>query len=160
MVPVTMNGRGVRIVLALVATIIAGMAACTSRIADGVTGPKPQVATRSASVDTDQPWFEFQVTKLARQIPGSGIIRYPDKLRLANVEGEVLAQFIVDRDGNVEPGTFKVLKSNDDLFTQAVRNSLPNMRFSPAEVRGVRVKQLVQQPFTFSLSSSDAPPRR
>ena len=29
---------------------------------------------------------------------------------------------------------------------------LPNMRFYPAEVGGKKVKQLVQQPFTFSLS--------
>ena len=158
MLPVKMNGRGARIALALVATIVAGMAACTSRISDGITGPKPQVATRSASVDTSQPYFEFQATKLARQVPATGNIHYPDLLRSANVEGEVLAQFVVDREGRVEPGTFKVLKSSNDLFTQAVQTALPDMRFYPAEVRGVRVKQLVQQPFTFGLSRNDASP--
>jgi protein TonB len=45
-----------------------------------------------------------------------------------------------------------VLKSSHELFTQAVKNALPNMRFYPAEVGGKKVKQLVQQPFTFSLS--------
>ena len=156
MLPVKMNGRAARIALALAATIVAGIAACTSRISDGVTGPKPQVATRSASVDTNQPYFEFQATKLASQIPATGNLRYPDLLRSAKVEGEVLAQFVVDREGKVEPGTFKVLKSNHDLFTKAVRAALPDMRFYPAEVRGVRVKQVVQQPFTFGLSRNDA----
>lgn len=105
MLPVKMNGRGARIALALAATIVAGIAACTSRISDGVTGPKPQVATRSASVDTNQPYFEFQATKLASQIPATSNLRYPDLLRSAKVEGEVLAQFVVDREGKVEPGT-------------------------------------------------------
>ena len=41
------------------------------------------------------------------------------------------------------------------LFTQAVKNALPNMRFYPAEVGGKKVKQLVQQPFTFSLSKGE-----
>ena len=35
---------------------------------------------------------------------------------------------------------------------QAVESALPNMRFSPAEIRGTRVKQLMQEPFSFSLS--------
>ncbi|CAN5917298.1 hypothetical protein BH11GEM1_BH11GEM1_06970 [soil metagenome] len=156
MLPVKMNGRGARVALALGATIVAGIAACTSRISDGVAGPKPLVAARSATADTNQPYFEFQATKLARQIPGTGNMRYPALLRAANVEGEVLAQFVVDRDGIVEPGTFKVLKSNHDLFTQAVKAALPDMRFHPAEVKGVRVKQLVQQPFTFGLSRNEA----
>ena len=70
------------------------------------------------------------------------------------VRGEVLAQFVVDADGRYEPGSFKVLKSSHELFTQAVKNALPNMRFYPAEVGGKKVKQLVQQPFTFSLQKS------
>ena len=156
MLPVKMNGRGARIAIALAATIVAGIAACTSRISDGVTGPKPLVAARSAKVDTSQPYFEFQATKVARQIPGTGNMRYPDALRAAKMEGEVLAQFVVDADGHVEPGTFKVLKSDNELFTQAVKAALSDMRFQPAEVKGVRVKQLVQQPFTFGLSRNEA----
>jgi periplasmic protein TonB len=47
-----------------------------------------------------------------------------------------------------------VLKSSHEQFTAAVRNALPNMRFYPAEVGGRKVKQLVQQPFTFSLQKN------
>ena len=154
MMPTKMNGRGARIAIALAATVVAGMAACSSRISDGLTGPPHQKATQSATMNAEQPWFEFQVTTQAKQIPGTGNIRYPAELRAANVEGEVLAQFIVDQNGTVELSTYKVLKSNHDLFTQAVKAALPGMKFEPAQVKGVRVKQLVQQPFTFALSKN------
>jgi protein TonB len=115
-------------------------------IAKGVVGGTPQ------KIDTDQPYFEFQVEKQVAQIPGSGSPRYPDMLRSANVEGEVLAQFVVDTTGRAEMNTFKTLKSSHDLFTNAVKSALANMRFYPAEVGGRKVKQLVQMPFVFSLN--------
>jgi periplasmic protein TonB len=117
-------------------------------VAKGVVGG-------TGPVNTDQPYFEFQVEKQVQQIPGTGNLRYPDMLRSSNIEGEVLAQFIVDADGRYEAGSFKELKSSHPLFTQAVKNALPNMRFYPAEVGGKKVKQLVQQPFTFSLSKGE-----
>jgi len=122
-----------------------GVAGGVARGVVGGTGP----------VNTDQPYFEFQVEKQVQQIPGTGNLRYPDMLRSANVEGEVLAQFVVDENGRFEVGSFKVLKSSHELFTQAVKNALPNMRFYPAEIGGRKVKQLVQQPFTFSLSKGE-----
>ena len=51
--------------------------------------------------------------------------------------------------------TFKVLKSSHDLFTNAVKASLPNMRFYAAEVGGRKVKQLVQMPFQFNLTKGE-----
>ena len=116
-------------------------------VAKGVVGG-------TAPVNTDQPFFEFQVEKQVAQIPCNTCLSYPDMLRSSNVEGEVLAQFVVDTTGRYENGSFKVLKSSHDLFTAAVRNALPKMRFYPAEVGGRKVKQLVQQPFTFSLQKS------
>jgi protein TonB len=80
------------------------------------------------------------------------MIRYPDELRKANVEGEVIAQFVVDADGHCLDGSFKVVKSNNPLFDDAVRKALPNMRFTPALVNGKAVRQMLEQPFIFSLS--------
>ncbi len=116
-------------------------------IAKGVVGG-------TAPVNQDQPYFEFQVEKQVAQMPGSPPPRYPDMLRSANVEGEVLAQFVVDTTGRAEVNSFKVLKSSHDLFTNAVKAALPNMRFYAAEVGGRKVKQLVQMPFVFSLTKS------
>ena len=156
MLPIATKRRGLRIAAALSAAVVVGIAACTQRITDGVAGPKPAIATRASSADSRTPYFEFQVEKQVRQIPGTGNLRYPDKLRSANVQGEVLGQFVVDVEGRYEPGTFKVLKSSHELFTQAVQAALPDMRFQPAEFKGEKVRQLVQQPFTFSLSSSSS----
>ena len=100
-------------------------------------------------------YFEFQVEKQVRQVPGTGALKYPDVLRAANTQGEVLAQFVVDTAGHYEPDSFKVLKSSHQLFTQAVKDALPMMLFRPAEVGGEKVRQLVQQPFTFSLSGGE-----
>ena len=104
-----------------------------------------------APVVQDQPYFDFQVEKPAGTAPGSPGPAYPDILRNGGVEGEVLAQFVVDTTGRVDVSTFRVLRSSHALFEQAVRSSLPRMRFLPAEVGGRKVKQLVQQPFVFNL---------
>lgn len=118
---------------------------------DTPTGPSPS-ASRSISPNGNQTFFEFQVTKQVSPMPGNSAPRYPDMLRSANVEGEVLAQFVMDTLGHADMSTFRVLKSTHDLFTAAVRGSLPTMNFYPAEVNGRKVKQLVQMPFQFSLS--------
>lgn len=96
-------------------------------------------------------YFEFKLTKEAKLIPGTAAPRYPDQLRLAKVEGSVLSQFVVGADGVPEMSTFKVLRSSDPQFTAAVRSALPSMRFTPAEVNGHPVKQLVTFPAQFSL---------
>lgn len=77
--------------------------------------------------------------------------KYPKSLKDAKVEGTVLAQFVVDTTGAPEPSTFKVLKSSNPLFDEAVRDALAQMQFIPAMVGGRPVKQLLQQPFLFSL---------
>ena len=118
----------------------------------GVAGGVAKGKEGGAVVQSDQPYFEFQVEKPVVPAPGSVSPRYPDMLRQAGVEGEVLAQFVVDTTGKAEPGSLKILKSSHDMFVQSVKNALPNMKFIPAEVGGRKVKQLVQQPFTFSIS--------
>ena len=110
---------------------------------EGGKGPVPQ---------GDQPYFDFQVEKPVVAAPGSAGPAYPDMLRSAGIEGQVLAQFVVDTTGRADMATFKALRSDNDLFTVAVKNALQRMRFLPAEVGGRKVKQLVQQPFQFSLN--------
>ena len=105
----------------------------------------------TAPLNTDQPFFDFQVEKPVAPIPGTGQPRYPDILRSASIEGEVLAQFVVDTTGRVEISSYKVIRQSHELFAAAVRNALPQMRFLPAEIGGRKVKQLVQQPFVFAL---------
>jgi protein TonB len=94
-------------------------------------------------------YFEFQVEAPATVVPGSPAPTYPKELRAQKVEGRVLAQFIVDTTGRPVPATFKVLMSTHDAFSRAVRDALPQMRFTPAMVGDRKVRQVVQMPFTF-----------
>jgi TonB family protein len=146
------NRRRTKFAAAVLGTVVVGIAACTSRIGD-IAAPTPAaVARRPLVLSQGEPYAAYQVEKEARQIPGSGNLRYPDMLRSAQVEGQVVAQFVVDANGAYEPGSFNVLKSDHELFTKAIATALPSMRFAPALVGGRGVRQLVQQPFVFSLS--------
>jgi TonB family protein len=132
---------------ALAAATIA--VACSVDNPEGVTGSKSASAPRLVS-DTSA-MFEFQVEQPVLAAGQNPIPEYPKALEQAQVEGEVLVQFVVNPDGRADVGTFKVLKSSHDLFTQAVKNALPSWRFVPAEVGGRKVRQLVQMPLEFKL---------
>jgi TonB family protein len=105
-------------------------------------------------MDENATYFEFQVEQPVTPMPGNRPPRYPDALREAGVEGEVLAQFVVGPDGVADMSTFKVLKSTHGDFTTAVEGALPNMKFNAPLVGGRPVKQLVQMPFQFNLSKT------
>lgn len=99
----------------------------------------------------DNTYFEFEVEKPVVQAPNSAAPAYPDILRQAGVEGEAMVSFVVDTLGRVDVSTFKVIHTTHELFAAAVKNVLPRMRFIPAETSRGRVRQLVQQPFSFSI---------
>lgn len=97
-------------------------------------------------------YFEYEVQAPVSLIrgPDSRPV-YPPTLKAAKVEGSVPAQFVVDTSGVVDLQSFKVFKSPNPLFVEAVRAYLPHMHFVAAKLDGHKVKQLVQQSFVFSL---------
>lgn len=76
---------------------------------------------------------------------------YPAAMRAASVEGSVLVQFVVDTIGRVEPHSIAIVRTTHPQFGEAVRRWLGRTRYSPAEIAGARVRQLVQQEVGFSL---------
>ena len=82
---------------------------------------------------------------------GSPQPRYPEALRQDRVSGCVLVQFVVDTTGRAEASTLRFLAYSDREFGRAVLYALPRMQFEPAELGGRKVRQLVQQPFTFTI---------
>ncbi len=100
---------------------------------------------------TNQTYFEFQVEKPAEMLQDSPKPKYPSVLESSGIAGEVQAQFVVNSSGKADVDQFKVLKSTNELFTQAVKSVLPRMRFSPAMIGGKPVNQLVQQSFQFAV---------
>lgn len=97
-------------------------------------------------------WSAFQVE---REVVALRSVqpRYPEQLSRAGVEGTVVARFVVDTTGRVERPTIEIVRADQALFEQSVREALIRMRFTPAEAGGRKVRQLVEQPFTFALRS-------
>ena len=155
------RSRTLRVIGGAAACLVALAVACSSPIADQTAAPGSGDATASKStakpqtMKPDQAYFEFQVEKQAKTVPSSFHLTYPPAMKAAKIEGDVLAQFVVDTTGKADMRTFKVLKPERQEFIDAVKQGLAEMQFTPAEVGGHKVKQLVQQPFTFGISRSE-----
>ena len=121
------------------------------------TPPLPPARPTTTAAPSPQPegniYFDFQVEMPVSLLEGSVGPTYPQQLREARVQGVVLAQYVVDVTGRADMTTFKVLKSDHDSFSDAVRTALSEMQFNPALLGGQPVRQLVQQPFQFALDS-------
>jgi protein TonB len=117
----------------------------------GVAGGTGSGVVGGTGPVTNQTYFEFQVEKPAEMLQDSPKPKYPSVLESSGIAGEVQAQFVVSSSGKADMDSFKVLKSSNELFTQAVKNVLPRMRFSPAMIGGKPVNQLVQQSFQFAV---------
>jgi TonB family protein len=111
----------------------------------------PTTSRAAEPANGDITYMERDVDQPARLVGNPPAPHYPDQLRSLKVEGEVLASFVVDTTGRADMSTFKVIRSSDRLFSDAVRDVLPSYRFLPAELRGAKVRQVVTQPFSFNL---------
>ena len=112
---------------------------------------------KQSVADSDRVYFASQVGKTVMQAPGSPAPKYPQALRDAHVQGEVLAQFVVDTRGRVEPSSIEILRSPHAGLTESVLDVLPKMKFVPAQLGRRRVRQLVVQPFQFHLFCPGCP---
>jgi periplasmic protein TonB len=115
----------------------------------------PTDAAGGAGTPLPSPGGTFRADQVEKQVavlPGASPPRYPEALRVAGVEGQVVAVFVVDDQGRVEAGSISFLRSDNEQFEREVRATLRDMRFAPAEVGGRKVRQLVQMPFVFKLS--------
>jgi TonB family protein len=82
---------------------------------------------------------------------------YPQPLFVARVSGTVVAEFVVDTNGRIEDGTFGIVSSTNPLFSEAVRQALQSAIYTPAIRHGSAVRQVVQQPFDFTLRKGHPP---
>jgi TonB family protein len=74
---------------------------------------------------------------------------FPPPLYATGTSGLVIAEFVVDTLGRVEPETIGIVSSTHPLFTAAVRSALDRATYIPAVKHGQSVRQIVQQPFDF-----------
>lgn len=105
------------------------------------------------------------VDSIAIRDPSSAAPVYPAPLFEKGVQGSTLVEYVVDTTGTVDTETFRVVVATHPLFSVAVRDALPLMKFKPASILGHPVRQLVQQEFRFqidtaALAKAAAPPRK
>jgi hypothetical protein len=88
--------------------------------------------------DRDYGVFEFRVEKPAVYVGGTSVSPHPSGT------GATVVQFVVDTTGAIRPGTFKVLRAEDDAIVAEARRVLAQWRYLPAEIDGHKVPGLVQ----------------
>ena len=91
------------------------------------------------------------VDKAAAPRAGNPAPIYPAALRAAQIEGTVLARFVVDSAGHAEVATIEFPEATHPQFAEAVRQSIIHSRYLPAMLQGRPVRQLVEQRFAFTL---------
>jgi TonB family protein len=102
-----------------------------------------------------------EVEELPRPVNGSVFAQalareYPPHLRDAGLSGSVQVRFLVDVDGSTSQ--YAVTHSTNTAFNQPTLRALQVLRFRPAKVNGRPVKAWVEQPVTWSVSSTTAMP--
>lgn len=76
---------------------------------------------------------------------------YPELLRQAGVQGEVLLEAVVDSTGRVVAASIVVVAANHPAFVAAARQALLATLFRPAMVGGRAVQTRVRIPYAFSI---------
>jgi TonB family protein len=118
-------------------------------LADVSEAPPP-----APEVSGDTVMTVLEVDTAAARYDESAAPPYPPSLLAKRIEGSVAVQYVVDTTGRADTASFVVLTSTHDEFSQAVKRTLPEMRFRSAVMGSRKVRQLVQQLFTFKIDTT------
>jgi protein TonB len=102
----------------------------------------------------DSVFTQLEVDSIVTRYPGSAAPQYPEELVKEGVQGSVVTQFVVDTTGLADSASLKIVRTTNVAFAQAVRAALPYMRFFPAKVGSRKVRQLVEQEFSFKIEQA------
>jgi hypothetical protein len=102
----------------------------------------------------DSVFSKLEVDSTVTRYPGSAAPAYPLEMLKQGVQGSVMTQYVVDTSGFADTTSLKIMRSSHLDFAEAVRAALPYMRFYPAKVGSKKVRQLVEQEFTFKIDQA------
>jgi TonB family protein len=119
-----------------------------------VVAPPPP----ATEVSGDTIMTVLEVDTAAARYEDSAAPPYPSLMLQRKVEGSVAVQYVVDTTGLADTTSFVILSTTHAEFAKSVRSTLPDMRFRPAVMNARKVRQLVQQLFTFKIDSTNRPP--
>ena len=100
----------------------------------------------------DSAFSVLEVDSAVTRHPWSAAPSYPVEMLKRKQEGTVFVRYVVDTSGFADVASLEVLRSSHSDFTAAVRAALPDMRFNPARIGRRRVRQLVEQEFSFKIN--------
>lgn len=139
--------------LALVSGVIALTLACeipAPVIAPNVDNSIAAPQSPEAATDTDRVFPEYQVDEPPRLVVRPPF-EYPEELLDDRAEGVVRLETIVGIDGNLEPGSSRVIESSNERFDEAALHYLNQLGFTPGLVDGNPVRVLIRFPIQFSV---------
>ena len=102
----------------------------------------------------DSVFTQLEVDSIVSRYPGSAAPAYPVEMLKQGVQGSVVTQYVVDTTGFADTTSLKIMSMTHEQFANAVRAALPYMRFFPAKVGSKKVRQLVEQEFSFKIEQS------
>lgn len=120
----------------------------------GISSGPPEPGRARALFRTMLPLM--QVADAAR-LPGGPQPEYPAVERALGMDGYVLFQLVVGRNGRVVPGTVEILQATSTAFMRAAIPLLDSMRFTPAAVGACAVPQVYELPVRFVAPPPPAP---
>jgi TonB family protein len=78
---------------------------------------------------------------------------YPRTARLTGQSGSAIVQFVVDTSGRAKPESITCTQATFKDFADAAMAVVKTMEFTPAELEGHKIEQLVQYPIDFKLNA-------
>lgn len=114
------------------------------------TGTGVEGGIGTGIVPEGQVYAEAIVEEKPERLSGPDPV-FPELLKQARIQGQVLVEVVIDTTGRAELTTFKIVKSPNPGFDQAVRASVQRTLFRPARVHGRAVRVLVRIPYNFVL---------
>jgi TonB family protein len=120
---------------------------------DTDVAPKQEIAQAPIALG-DSIMTEFMVDSAVVRYEDGAAPAYPESMLRRRIEGAVLVQYVVDTLGHADTATFRVISATHADFANAVKSTLPRMRFRPAIMSNRLVPQLVQQPFAFKIQDT------
>ncbi|MBC7895781.1 MAG: TonB family protein [Cytophagaceae bacterium] len=118
-------------------------------LADVAAAPPPTPEVPGGEVMT-----VLEVDTAAVRVEDSAAPPYPPTMLDKRIEGSVAVQYVVDTTGTADTASFVILSTTHQDFAKSVRSVLPFMRFRSAIMNTQKVRQLVQQQFSFKIDTT------
>ncbi len=109
--------------------------------------PGMEVKKKEPETTLQEPVLESFLDSGKREYVRRAVPKYPDIYKKTGYEGKVYIEVVVDRDGTIK--NYRVLRSDDELFTEAAVQALQKFRYQPGTVNGHPVQFRIVELFRF-----------